>query len=289
MAKVQPLVSFGLRDARSTEQQAEACCSELPFCQASKELIPLIGRAPHSALGVDRAVIDDLVAANQILAQHGVLDAWGHVSVRHPDRGDRYLLSRARAPALVAAGDIMEFDFASNPTYGHGRSMFLERFIHGEVYRARPDVHAVVHSHSPTVIPFSVTGEPLRAISHVASFLVDAAPVWEIRDAGITQGLLVTSNAQAKSLAGTLANAPVALMRGHGNVVVAPDIKRVVHRAIYTEINARQLAMALSFGRPITYLAPDEAQDPKRLDDAWEVWKIGLEAAFGQATGQSAT
>ncbi|CAN0222666.1 unnamed protein product, partial [Phaeothamnion confervicola] len=194
-----------------------------------------------------------------------------------PERPDRYLLSRARAPVLVTPGDIMEFDLDSNPTDQRGRGMFLERFIHGQAYRARPDINAVVHSHSPTVIPFSVTGEPLRAISHIASFLVEAAPVWEIRDAGITQGLLVTSNLQASSLASTLGSAPVALMRGHGNVVVAPDIRRAVHRAIYTELNARQLAMALSFGRPITYLAPDEAQDPKRLDDAWEAWTSNLQ------------
>ena len=122
------------------------------------------------------------------------------------------------------------------------------------------------------MIPFSVTGEPLKAISHIASFLVEQAPVWEIRDAGITQGLLVTSNAQGQSLARTLGDAPVALMRGHGNVVVAPDIRRAVHRALYTEVNARQLATALSFKRPITFIAPDEAHDPKRLDDAWEVW-----------------
>lgn len=232
--------------------------------------------AENPDLAVDATIIDDLVAANHILAQHGVLDAWGHVSIRHPGKPDRYLLSRARAPALVASSDILEFDLDSNPVDVRGRAMFLERFIHGSVYRARPDVNAVVHSHSPTVIPFSVTGEPLRAISHVASFLVETAPVWEIRDVGITQGLLVTSNVQGRSLAGALANGPVALMRGHGNVVVAPDIKRAVHRAIYTELNARQLAMALSFGRPITYLAPDEAQDPKRLDDAWEAWKTGL-------------
>jgi len=202
-----------------------------------------------------------------------VLDAWGHVSIRHPVNPDRYLLSRARAPALVAADDIMEFDLDSNPVDQRGRRVFLERFIHGQAYRARPDVNAVVHSHSPTVIPFSVTGEPLKAISHIASFLVKEPPVWEIRDVGITQGLLVTNNTQGESLAKTLGDRPVALMRGHGNVVVAPDIKRVVHRALYTEVNARQLATALSFDRPITFVAPDEAQDPKRLDDAWEVWK----------------
>jgi HCOMODA/2-hydroxy-3-carboxy-muconic semialdehyde decarboxylase len=168
----------------------------------------------------------------------------------------------------------MEFDLDSNPIDQRDRRVFLERFIHGSSYKARPDVNAVVHSHSPTVIPFSVTGEPLKAISSVASFLVDEPPVWEIRDVGIVQGMLVANNEQGASLAKTLGNKPVALMRGHGNVVVAPDLKRVVHRALYTEVNARQLTTALSFNRPITFISPDEAMDPKRLDDSWEVWKI---------------
>jgi HCOMODA/2-hydroxy-3-carboxy-muconic semialdehyde decarboxylase len=222
---------------------------------------------------VDPGIIQDLVAANRILAKYGVLDAWGHVSIRHPADPERYLLSRARAPALVSAEDIMEFDLESNPVDQRGRRVFLERFIHGQTYRARPDVNAVVHSHSPTMIPFSVTGEPLKAISHIASFLVEEVPVWEIRDVGITNGLLVSNNTQAESLARTLGEGPVALMRGHGNLVVAPDIRRAVHRALYTEVNARQLATALSFQRPITFIAPDESQDPKRLDDAWELWK----------------
>lgn len=230
--------------------------------------------APITSAGpVDAAVIEDLVAANRILAQHGVLDAWGHISIRHPGNSERYLLSRARAPALVRAEDIMEFDLDSNPVDQRDRRMFLERFIHGQAYRARPEVNAVVHSHSPTMIPFSVTGEPLKAISHIASFLVHGAPVFEIREVGITQGLLVTNNKQGQALAKTLGDKPVALMRGHGNVVVAPDIQRAVHRAIYTEVNAQQLATALSFDRPITFIAPDEAHDPKRLIDAWEVWK----------------
>jgi HCOMODA/2-hydroxy-3-carboxy-muconic semialdehyde decarboxylase len=223
---------------------------------------------------VDAALIDDLVAASRILAKHGVLDAWGHVSIRHPANPERYLMSRARAPALVGPEDIMEFDLDSNPIDQRDRRVFLERFIHGSSYKARPDVNAVVHSHSPTVIPFSVTGEPLKAISSVASFLVDEPPVWEIRDVGIVQGMLVANNEQGASLAKTLGNKPVALMRGHGNVVVAPDLKRVVHRALYTEVNARQLTPALSFNRPIIFISPDEAMDPKRLDDSWEVWKI---------------
>jgi ribulose-5-phosphate 4-epimerase/fuculose-1-phosphate aldolase len=226
-----------------------------------------------SAGPVDPALIEDLVAANRILAQNGVLDAWGHVSIRHPNNPERYLLSRARAPGLVSAEDIMEFDLDSNPVDPKGRRAFLERFIHGEAYRARPDVNAVVHSHSPTVIPFTVTDEPLKAISHIASFLACGCPVFEIRDVGITQGLLVTDSKQGAALAKTLGDKPVALMRGHGNLVVASDIPRVVHRALYTEINAQQLATALSFKRPIKYVEPDEAQDPKRLGDSWELWK----------------
>jgi ribulose-5-phosphate 4-epimerase/fuculose-1-phosphate aldolase len=226
-----------------------------------------------SAGPVDPALIEDLVAAHRILAQNGVLDAWGHVSIRHPNNPQRYLLSRARAPALVSAEDIMEFDLDSNPVDQQGRRIFLERFIHGETYRARPDVNAVVHSHSPTVIPFTVTDEPLKAISHIASFLACGCPVFEIRDAGLTHGLLVTNSKQGAALAKTLGDKPVALMRGHGNLVVAGDIQRVVHRALYTEINAQQLATALSFKRPIKYVEPDEAQDPKRLGDSWELWK----------------
>lgn len=226
-----------------------------------------------SAGPVDKALIEDLVAASRILARHGVLDAWGHVSMRHPNDLQRYLLSRARAPALVRAEDIMEFDIDSNPIDQRGRRMFLERFIHGEAYRARPDVNAVVHSHSPTVIPFSVTDEPLRAVSHIASFLAGGCPCFEIREVGLTQGLLVTNSKQGAALAKVLGNRPVALMRGHGNIVVASDIPRAVHRALYTEVNARQLAVALSFRRPIRYVEPDEAQDPARLVDSWEVWK----------------
>jgi ribulose-5-phosphate 4-epimerase/fuculose-1-phosphate aldolase len=222
---------------------------------------------------VDPALIDDLVAASRILAHHGVLDAWGHVSIRHPNNPERYLLSRARAPALVSAEDIMEFDLESNPVDPRDRRMFLERFIHGQAFRARPDVNAVVHSHSPTVIPFTVTDEPLKAISHIASFLANGCPCFEIRDVGLTQGLLVTNNKQGAALAKTLGNNPVALMRGHGNLVVAPDVRRAVHRALYTEVNARQLVAALSFKRPIKYVQPDEAQDPARLGDSWEVWK----------------
>jgi len=226
-----------------------------------------------SAGPVNAAVIEDLVAASRILAQHGVLDAWGHVSLRHPANSERYLMSRARAPALIVAADIMEFDLNSDPVDQRDRRMFLERYIHGEIFRARPDVNAVVHSHSPTVIPFSVTDEPLKAISHVASFLAGGCPCFEISDVGLTVGLLVTNQKAGAALAKVLGDRPVALMRGHGNAVVGSDIQQVVHRALYTEINAQQLATALSFRRPIRYVLPAEAQAPKRLNDCWEVWK----------------
>ena len=226
-----------------------------------------------SAGPVDAAIIEDLVAASRILAQHGVLDAWGHVSMRHPKNPQRYLMSSARAPALVSAEDIMEFDLDSNPVDQRDRRVFLERFIHGEAFRARPDVNAVVHSHSPTIVPFSVTEQPLRAISGVASFLACGCPVFEIRDVGLTKGLLVSTIKQGAALAKVLGDKPVALLRGHGNLVVAPDIPRVVHRALYTEINAKQLATTLSFGKPIKYIEPDEMLDPQRLGDSWDVWK----------------
>ena len=174
----------------------------------------------------------------------------------------------------------MEFDLDSNAQNGDTRTGYLERYIHGEAFRARPDVNAVVHSHSPTVIPFTVTDQPLKAISHIASFLAGGCPCFEIRDVGLTQGLLVTNNKQGAALAKVLGKGPVALMRGHGNLVVASDIPHVVHRALYTEVNAQQLATALSFNRPIKYVEPDEAQDPKRLGDSWDVWKA---EAMGEA------
>lgn len=226
-----------------------------------------------SAGPVDAKLIEDLVAASRILAHHGVLDAWGHVSMRHPSNPQRYLMSRARAPALVSIEDIMEFDLDSNPVDQGDRRVFLERFIHGNAFKARPDVNAVVHSHSPTVVPFSVTEQPLRAVSSVASFLACGCPVFDFGKVSRTKGLLITNNEQGAELAKILGEKPVALMRGHGNLVVASDIPRVVHRALYTEINAKQLATALSFGKPIKYISEDEMLDPQRLGDSWDVWK----------------
>jgi HCOMODA/2-hydroxy-3-carboxy-muconic semialdehyde decarboxylase len=234
-------------------------------------------QTPVSAGPVDAALIDDLVAANRILADQGVLDAYGHVSIRHPANPNRYLISRAMSPADVTAADIMEFDLDSNPVDRRGRSMFLERFIHGEIYKARPDVNAVIHSHSPGVIPFGITHVPLRPVFHTASFLYVGVPVFEIRDVGGMTNMLVGNADLARALAATLGDKPVALIRGHGDVVVGPNVKRATIRAVYTEVNARLQTIALGLGGPINYIAPEEGalrdRNPGEEGRAWDGWK----------------
>jgi HCOMODA/2-hydroxy-3-carboxy-muconic semialdehyde decarboxylase len=234
-------------------------------------------QSPASGGPVDAALIEDLVAANRILADQGVLDAYGHVSIRHPGNPSRYVISRAMSPANVSADDIMEFDLDSNPVDQRGRSMFLERFIHGEIYKARPDVNAVIHSHSPGVIPFGVTQVPMRPVFHTAAFLAVGVPVFEIRDAGGMTDMLVRNGALAKALATTLGDKPVALMRGHGNVVVGPNVKRATIRAVYTEVNARLQTIALGLGGPINYVSAEEGalryKNPGEEGRAWDGWK----------------
>jgi ribulose-5-phosphate 4-epimerase/fuculose-1-phosphate aldolase len=233
---------------------------------------------------VDRDVIENLVAGNRILADQGVLDAFGHVSIRHPARPDRYLMSRSQAPALMTPDDVIEYDLDSNPLTANGRPSFLERFIHGAVYKSRPDVNSVVHSHSPAVIPFGVSQVPLRALFTNAGFLAAGVPVFEIRKyAGVTN-LLIHDAQLGKALVDTLADKPVALMRGHGNVVVGSSVQVAVYRAVYTEINARLQMQAIGLGGPITYLEKEEGDkidsvntDPKNPSGGimrpWELWK----------------
>ncbi len=168
-------------------------------------------------------------------------------------------MSRSLAPILVTADDLMEYDLDSHPVDPQGRTSVLERFIHGEIYKVRSDVKAVIHSHSPTVVPFSVTQVPLKPVIHVASFLWVGVPVFEIRDVGgPATTMLVRNPALGHALAATLGDKPVALMRGHGNVVVGPDVQTAVSRAIYTEVNARLQAIAIGLGGPITYISAEE-------------------------------
>jgi len=229
------------------------------------------------------AVINDLVAANRILYRQGVVDGFGHVSVRHPANPDRYLMSSSQAPGRVTKDDIMEFDLESRPIDLRGRTIYSERFIHSEIYKARPDVHAILHSHSPTVIPFGATNVPLRPIVNTAGFLSPEVPVFEMRRAAAgSRSLLVTDAKLGKALAETLGNRTVALMRGHGNVVVGPNIRRMVSRAIYTEVNARLQLQALALGSQIIYLDETEARAGEEnrdkserghsTDRTWQMW-----------------
>jgi ribulose-5-phosphate 4-epimerase/fuculose-1-phosphate aldolase len=175
--------------------------------------------------GVDPVLIDDLVAANHILANEKVLDGFGHVSVRDPRNPNRYLMSRSIAPASVTANDIMEFDLDSKPIDAKGRGAYKERFIHGEIYKVRPDVNAIIHSHSPTIVPFSVTKYPLEPILHNAAFLGAGPPVFDPRDTAGPTNLLVETPALGQAIAQTLGKANIVLMRGHGDTVVGPNVR----------------------------------------------------------------
>ena len=198
-----------------------------------------------------KALVEDLVAANRILYRQGVLDGFGHVSVRHPGQPDRFLMSAAKAPGRVSADDIMEFDLDGKPIDRGDRPIYAERFIHSEVYRARPDVNALVHSHSPTVVPFSVTQVRLRPVHNSASFLAPDVPVFEMRKAaGITDNV-VTSSARARALVESLGGHAVVLLRGHGDVVVGPELRRTVAReaARHAEAAAQQFEVTFRTAR----------------------------------------
>ena len=223
---------------------------------------------------LDPAVAVDLVAANHILAENGVLDSFGHVSVRDPRDPNRYLQMQAIAPRDVKVADLITFDLDSNAIDANGRPVYRERFIHGQIYKVRPDVNAVVHSHSPTIIPFSVTEKPLRAIFHNGHFLGQGVPVWEIRQhAGEQNNMLVLTNELGKSLAQALGKGSVVLMRGHGNAVAGPDLKTAVFRAIYTEVNARLQMQAVMLGGPINFLNEYEQLKAQNVDRPWATWK----------------
>jgi ribulose-5-phosphate 4-epimerase/fuculose-1-phosphate aldolase len=229
-------------------------------------------------IAASRGLIDDLVAGSRILAMHEVLDAYGHISARSDRRPERFIMSRSRAPALVTAADLMELDPDSEPASGDPRKGFIERYIHGEIYRTRPDVMAVVHSHSPSVIPFGVTRTKLRPIYHMGAFLWSGAPVFEIRNQRRDNDLLVRDRPLGKALAETLGSCNCVLMRGHGMTVVADGIPAVVYRAIYTEMNARLQMQAMQLEGPIEFLSDEEgrrswAANSGTLERPWELWK----------------
>lgn len=228
-------------------------------------------------MGPESALIEDLVYANRILYDQGVMDGFGHVSVRDEKNPQHFLLSRSMAPGLVTTKDILEFDLGGTPINAAGRGVYLERFIHAAIYRARPDVKAIVHSHSPSLIVFSVTGAGLRPVYHLSSFLGAGVPVFDIRDAAGMTDMLIRDNHLGDALAKVLADKPVVLMRGHGSVVVGNSIPQAVYRIVYTDVNARLQMDAARLGT-IKFLDPEEAAKSAATLDAqvpraWELWK----------------
>ena len=245
-----------------------------------------------SSSSASSALIDDLVVANHILYVEGVVDGFGHVSVRHDGRDDRFLLACGVAPATVTANDILEVDFDGVVHDQAGRRSYLERFIHSEIYKARPDVVAVVHSHSPAIIPFGVTKRAtLKPVCHMSGFLGFSTPIFEIRDmAGEDNNMLVTSAKLGRALAESLGKTDFALMRGHGSVTVAQSLKLAVARATWAEMNAKLQTEALRMAGPdgdagVNYLTPGEAAGSMAINETvvdrpWDFWKAKARVAL---------
>ena len=231
------------------------------------------------------AALDDLIAANRILANEGVIDAFGHVSCRHPLRPSHFLMSRARAPALVEASDIMEFDGEGKAVDAAGRRPYAERFIHAAIYEARPDVRAVVHDHSAEIIPFGLSKTPLQAVSHVGGIIGGPVPVWDIAEVvGPKSNLLVISLDVGRSLAKKLGSGTALLMRGHGAAIASQSIRRTTIAAIMLNAQARILQNAIALGTGVQPLSDGEiAETAKIFSDetpgdaigrTWEYWCV---------------
>jgi HCOMODA/2-hydroxy-3-carboxy-muconic semialdehyde decarboxylase len=223
-------------------------------------------------------VLEELAAASRILVDQGVFDAAGHVSMRHPTNPQRFLMSRSLAPQLVTADDIMEFDLDCNAIDPRGRNGFIERYLHGEIYKRRADVMAIAHSHSASVIPFSLTRAPMRAMYHNAAFLAAGVPVFDIREKFGATDIVISTGAKGAALAEALADKSAALLRAHGMVVVGPSLPVAVFRAIFTEINARVQLQAQALGGPIAALDVDEGRladivNINTVGRSWDLWR----------------
>jgi HCOMODA/2-hydroxy-3-carboxy-muconic semialdehyde decarboxylase len=231
-----------------------------------------------------KELIDDVVAGNHILYHHGIVDGYGHISFRSPTNPERFYMAAAVSPGRVTEADIIELDLDGNVVGDKDRATYSEKFIHAECYRARKDVECVIHSHSPTTIPFGVTRVPLKPIIHGASFLFTGCPVYNSVDVPESTSPLVNNPATGKALAKVLGRNAVALMRGHGDTVVGADIRSTVSRAIYTEVNAKLLLQALSLGQPIEYMNEKESATMQGssvnqgrgsshgVDRVWRMW-----------------
>ena len=231
-------------------------------------------KAPPSDL------IDRRVYANRILYDQGIVDGLGHVSVRHPDQEDVFLLSCNRAPGMVKRQDIVCYDLDGNAVSETNERPYLERFIHSEIYRARPDVVAVVHSHSPSVIPFAITQNPLKPVFHMSGFLGSGSAHFEIREAAGNTDMLIRSAYLGEALAKSLGKHNCVLMRGHGSTVVGTSLEQVIYRAIYAEVNAKLQLAANGLGE-ISFLNEEEAKLSSDMNDgqiprSWNLWVARL-------------
>jgi len=229
----------------------------------------------------------DLVVASRTLAEHGVIDAYGHASARSDTDPQRYYMARNLAPELVTEADIVELDLDSKPVAATGHALYNERFIHGEIYKARPDVQAIVHNHSHAVVPFSCTGCELKPIFHMAAFVGLGIPTWDIRDAQRGTDMLVRTAALGEHLARKLGKHPAVLMRGHGSTVVAENLQRAVGRTIYLDVNARmQLDAAQLAGGQRNIVFMDDAEVAANVswqnyERAWDLWKTRVLRTLG--------
>ena len=243
---------------------------------------------PKSGGPVEPALMADLAAAGRILVTQGVMDGFGHVSLRHPGAPNRYFMARSIAPALVTPNDIIEYDLDSNPCNANGRGSFLERFIHAEIFKARPDVMSVVHSHSPSVIPFGLVKVPMQAMFHNAAFLAAGVPVFDIREKFGATDMLIGNGPKGVALAQSMGKKDIALMRAHGSVACGPTLQTAVFRAVYTEVNARvqHWTQALGGGAPMAALDSEEGLLADAVNQtagmrAWDLWRSQVRAAAG--------
>lgn len=243
---------------------------------------------PISGGPVSAEFTADLAAASRILAERGVVDAFGHISHRHPDAPERYFMSRSMAPALVTPEDIIEYSLDSDPCNANGRGSFIERFIHGEIYKARPDINSIVHSHSLSVIPFGLVEVKMQAMFHTAAFLAAGVPVFDISEKFGATDMLVRDCPKGVAFAECLGDKDIALMRAHGSVACGSTLQTAVFRAVYTEVNARvqHWTVALSGGGPMAALDEEEGRladvpNEKGSIRAWELWRRGVREDAG--------
>ncbi len=260
--------------------------------------------APESGFGQARPVVEtkfvpataqeaiqQLVMANRILANEGILDALGHVSVRNPENPKTFFQARSTSPFEVTKDDILELDFDGNVVTKTTMRPYGERFIHGSILRARPDMNAVFHGHTLAWIPFSVTDVPIRPINHVGSFLYQGVPVYDDYTPG--HGMLINTSQEGERVAKHLGQRRVQLLRGHGANIAAEDIPRLVASAIYLRDNVTVQWQALQIGKEPKYLSTEEAKSAMEValfgdspvDRMWRYWVARVQRSMPDMKG----